>query len=495
MSAQRPTISPSPTTLNDAAPHRGEPVPAWPMLVQLVCADDLTIPPRRIDLPSDLPWEPGMHIVLGREDRDGRSPGRVRIALADRYVSLQHAYLEAAPRGWRLGDAGSTNGTWLDGRRLRGGELAALPDGAVIEVGHTFFVFRLATPSGEPGPTDNEGDGDAPTTLCPEWHAQLATLDRLARSPHPVLIEGESGVGKERIARALHDRSGRPGALVSLNCAALPDNLLEDELFGHVRGAFSGALTSRDGLIRAAHQGTLFLDEIGDMPATLQVRLLRVLEDHKVRPLGGDTEIAIDLRVIAATHRDLRALAAAGSFRHDLLARLGLLPFRVPPLRERREDLGLLIRALLAAPPNALDRVRFHVAALRRLVQHDWPLNVRELRAALLAAADLARGDDGVALIGTAHLPASLGPAPRTTPPPRAPLPPGDAALRDRIVQLLAAHRGNVAAVARALDSKRTNVQRAMARLGIDRSSAISNDGEADASPDSAQRCGSLKQM
>src|SRR5262249_42903561 len=159
-------------------------------------------------------------------------------------------------------------------------------------------------------------------------------------------------------------RSGRPGALVSLNCAALPENLLEDELFGHVRGAFSGALTSRDGLIRAAQEGTLFLDEVGDMPAALQVRLLRVLEDHKVRPLGGAAEMPADVGVAAAPHGDLRALAAAGTFRHDLLARLGLLPFRVPALRERREDLGLLIRSLLAAPPNGLARVRFTVDAL-----------------------------------------------------------------------------------------------------------------------------------
>jgi len=478
MAMRSPETSPhAPSTLEDAA-GRAEADDAarasGPLLVHVVCADDLTIPSWRIAL------APARGVVIGRQPGDGDRAAGVRpLALSDRYASLCHARLEASPSGWRLADAGSTNGTRLDGRRLRRGELAALRDGAVIEVGHTFFMFRIAGGSDAPG-----ADGGEPETLCSAWEAQLATLDRLARSTLPVLIEGESGVGKELLARALHDRSGRPGALVSLNCAALPENLLEDELFGHVRGAFSGALASRDGLIRAAHQGTLFLDEVGDMPAALQVRLLRVLEDHRVRPLGGDAEIAVDVRVVAATHRDLRALAAAGTFRHDLLARLGLLPFRVPPLRERREDLGLLIRALLASPPNGLSRVRFTVDALRRLLLHDWPLNVRELRAALLSAADLARRDDGAAAIAVSHLPASLCPPPGTAAAPRAApaLRRGDAELRDRIVQLLATHRGNVAAVARAMDGKRTSVQRLMARLGIDRrSTAPADDRDAPA--------------
>jgi len=422
-----------------------------PLLVHLLCADDLTIAPWRRYLTA------GERVSIGRGDAPGA--GVRRIALADPYASGSHTELDGAGGAWRLSDAGSTNGTWLDGRRLGPGETVVLGDAAMIEVGHTIFWFRATALHVEPG------DGQ---TLCPEWQAQLQAVDRLARSVHPVLVEGESGVGKELLARLLHERSGRRGALVSVNCAALPEHLLEDELFGHVRGAFSGALASREGLIRAAHDGTLFLDEVGDMPAELQARLLRVLEDHKVRPVGGEAEISVDVRIVAATHRDLRARVAEGAFRHDLLARLGLLPVRIPPLRDRREDLGLLIRALLGPPPNGLDKVQLEVEALRAIVGHDWPLNVRELRSALLSAADLARDSTGRARIAVSHLPITLRAAPPAVVAP-AVLDPEDQALRDQIVQLLASHRGNVTAVARALGKKRTNLQRLMTRLGIER--------------------------
>ncbi|HEX4423304.1 MAG TPA: sigma 54-interacting transcriptional regulator [Kofleriaceae bacterium] len=466
--------------------------------MHLLCADNLAVRPWRMALDPAGGLRIGRHLI---EPEPG--PGEPRRALAqlslsDPHVAPHHARLDcAAGGGWQLTDDGSGSGTRLDGRQLPPGEPAAVRDGALIEIGHTFFLFRLpgqgsAARSLDVGAT---GRGD-PQTLCPAWEDQLRMIDRLARSSQPVLIEGESGVGKELLACSLHERSGRRGALVSLNCGALPDNLLEDELFGHVRGAFSGALTSRDGLIRAANGGTLFLDEVGDMPASLQTRLLRVLENHRVRPLGSEAEIAVDVRVVAATHRDLKALVRAGTFRHDLLARLGLWPFRVPALRERREDLGLLIRALLGPAPNGLGQVWFEVDALRALLQYRWPLNVRELRAALLSAADLARDEDGTAVIGLAHLPASLrsggageptaSPGPTASSEPVEPVEPAEAsgpapaaldddALRDRLIELLAVHRGNVAAVARALGNKRTNVQRLLARLGIDRRAAASS--------------------
>jgi len=436
--------------------------PSCALLVQLVCADDLTVRPWRRYL------APAQRVVLGRGAAPDELDGELRIALVDPQVAVHHARLDDRSGAWMISDEGSAGGTWLDGRRLRVGEPAVLRDGALIEVGHTFLLFRPAAPCVEPAI-----GGEDPATLCPEWQLRLRSIDRLARSRHPVLIEGESGAGKELMARMLHERSGRRGALISLNCAALPDNLLEDELFGHVRGAFSGAQTSRDGLIRAADGGTLLLDEVGDMPPGLQVRLLRVLEDHKVRPLGSEIEIGVDVRIVAATHRDLAALVVSGTFRHDLLARLGLLPVRVPALRERREDLGLLIRALLAPPPNGLAQVRFEVEALRALLLYRWPLNVRELRSALLAAADLSRDEDGHALIDRCHLPVTLRSA--ASRPARAPrrLTAADQALREQLVQLLVVNRGNVAAVARALGNKRTNVQRLMARLGVDRSSPV----------------------
>jgi transcriptional regulator with GAF, ATPase, and Fis domain len=276
---------------------------------------------------------------------------------------------------------------------------------------------------------------------------------------------------------------------VSLNCAALPESLLDDELFGHVRGAFSGAQGDRQGLLRAADQGTLFLDEVGDMPASLQAKLLRVLDDGKVRPIGSEAELQVDVRVVAATHCDLRALVAAGKFRQDLLGRLGLLAVRVPPVRERREDLGLLIRGVLRSVERGLERVRFDLEALRLMLLHPWPLNVRELRRVLLAAVDLAQADGkGALVIAPQHLPPALREGTRVARPAPSPQPeltPSQVELRDRIGALLRKHAGNVAAVARELGKPRTQVQRLMARFGIDRVEAAGQGAAGEGSPDS----------
>jgi transcriptional regulator with GAF, ATPase, and Fis domain len=260
--------------------------------------------------------------------------------------------------------------------------------------------------------------------------------------------------------------------------------MFEDELFGHVRGAFSGAQAERQGLFRAAEGGTLLLDEVGEMPHGLQVKLLRVLEDRQVRPLGSERELQVDVRVIAATHRDLRSLVAQGRFRQDLLARLGLLSLHIPPLRERREDLGLLIRAVLRIAPTPLDRIRFDLDALRLVLGYSWPLNVRELRGALLAAVDLAGiGDGEIVTIRPHHLPQPLreprasanpdGASEERVPRPRTPvvkldLTAAERELRDRIVDHLRRTHGNVAAVARQMGKGRTQIQRWIARYGIE---------------------------
>jgi transcriptional regulator with GAF, ATPase, and Fis domain len=270
---------------------------------------------------------------------------------------------------------------------------------------------------------------------------------------------------------------------VSVNCGALPETLFEDELFGHVRGAFSGAQGERPGLIRAADKGTLFLDEIGEMPASLQVKLLRVLEDHSVRPLGAEKEVPVDVRVVAATHRSLEGLVAQGAFREDLLARLGLLCLRVPAVRERREDLGLLVRAVLRSGQTPLDRIRFDLDALRVVLRYGWPLNVRELRRALLAAVDLAApdGDETITIFphhlpqavrelrqpGTAQTDAADGP-PVRVPPADAELTTAERALRDDVIDNLRAANGNVAEVARLMNKGRTQIQRWIARFAID---------------------------
>lgn len=208
------------------------------------------------------------------------------------------------------------------------------------------------------------------------------TITKVADYKTTVLVTGESGVGKELVARAVHRRSGRRGgSFVAINCGAIPENLLESELFGHKKGAFTDAVQDRRGLFEEANSGTLFLDEIGELPLNLQVKLLRVLEDEKIRRLGETRDITVDVRIIAATHRDLLAETKAGRFREDLFYRLNVLPIHVPPLRERREDISLLIdhfvsrnNARLGTNVRGLD-----TEARRLLYEYAWPGNVREL--------------------------------------------------------------------------------------------------------------------
>jgi transcriptional regulator with GAF, ATPase, and Fis domain len=213
----------------------------------------------------------------------------------------------------------------------------------------------------------------------------------------------------------------------------------------------------------------LLLDEVGEMSPALQAKLLRVLEDRRVRPLGGERELPVDVLVIAATHRDLRTMVDEGRFRHDLHARLGLLTVRIPPVRERPEDLGLLIRSVLTPLPAGVRSLRFDLETLRRLLLHDWPMNVREMRTLLLAAVDLAIPEgEGAVVIGAQHVPSGML---ASAEPPTAPaqLSTEDEALRTRLSGLLAEHRGNLAAVAREMDKPRIYVQRLMARFGLRR--------------------------
>jgi DNA-binding NtrC family response regulator len=224
----------------------------------------------------------------------------------------------------------------------------------------------------------------------------FALLGRVADSHHPVLVTGESGTGKELIARALHDHSGR-SSFVAVNCAALPEALLESELFGHVRGAFTGADREKLGLFHTADGGTLFLDEIGEMPLALQPKLLRALEAGEVRQVGSTEARSVDVRLIAATNRDLEAEAAAGRFREDLLWRLNVLHLPVPPLRDRAADVPLLAEHFLAAAPpsgTAPRGRRISAEAMALLAAYPWPGNVRELRNAIARAATLAASDE-----------------------------------------------------------------------------------------------------
>ncbi|HEJ8430689.1 TPA: two-component system response regulator GlrR [Klebsiella oxytoca] len=231
-------------------------------------------------------------------------------------------------------------------------------------------------------PTTDERWRQAIVTRSPLMERLLEQAGMVAQSDVSVLINGQSGTGKEIVAQAIHNASPRRDKpFVAINCGALPEQLLESELFGHARGAFTGAVSSREGLFQAAEGGTLFLDEIGDMPVALQVKLLRVLQERKVRPLGSNRDIDIDVRIISATHRDLPKAMARGEFREDLFYRLNVVSLKIPPLAERTEDIPLLANHLLR---QSADRHKpfvraFSTDAMKRLMAAKWPGNVRQL--------------------------------------------------------------------------------------------------------------------
>jgi DNA-binding NtrC family response regulator len=232
--------------------------------------------------------------------------------------------------------------------------------------------------------------------ISPAMRKIEALLPRLAATMEPVLVTGESGAGKEIVALHIHERAAgyRTGEWVAVNCAAIPEALLEAELFGYVRGAFTGAARAHKGLIEQANGGTLFLDEIGDMPLSAQARLLRVLQDHKITRIGAEAATPVDFRLICATHRDVPAMVRAGSFREDLYYRINVITIHIPPLRERREDILWLAERMLQQLNRAprSPQVRLALQAQQVLFAHDWPGNVRELDHALRRAVALGAG-------------------------------------------------------------------------------------------------------
>jgi transcriptional regulator with GAF, ATPase, and Fis domain len=306
--------------------------------------------------------------------------------------------------------------------------------------------------------------------------ALFAILERVAPSSVPTLLLGETGTGKEVFARRLHALSRRPGAFVAVNCGALPGELIEAELFGARRGAFSGAVSERPGLVRAAAGGTLFLDEVGDLPLPSQAALLRVLQEKEVVPVGGTEPVAVDFRLVAATHRDLDAMVKRGSYRADLRARLAGVTLTLPPLRERREDLGLLLRGFAADQGRI---VRLSVPAARMLLSALFPGNVRELQRAVEGALARAAGTGdptGPVVLEPEHFPDLAQPSgddededggtddALDPPPGSAP----DDELGRQLLALLQEHKGNVSAVARVLGKKRMQVYRWVTRYGLD---------------------------
>jgi hypothetical protein len=434
-------------TLDGAGPHRVEAA----QLFMVLHRDDVRRPGSR----HVLAGVQRVHIGRGTSSARRVSTG-LTIAIDDDRASRAHVELRALRGGWVLSDTGSRNGTWVNGERV---ERVGLTDGAIIEIGKTFFCYRAPRllPMGLPADTPERGI-DAPHALWRSFHVPLIEggdqLAALAPTALNVLVQGPTGAGKERIAEGLHALSARPGALNAINCATLGADLADSALFGHVRGAFTGAGTSRPGLFAQSDRGTVFLDEVGELPLAVQARLLRVIETGVVRPVGADTARQVDVRIVSATHRPLLEAVAAGRFREDLYARLASYVFEVPALAQRPEDLGILLRALLPASVSALRR-----PAAWAILRHDWPRNVRALKNALEVAAALSQG----APIEAAHLPAEV----RQT----SAVEPASGTLDPRHQALLAALadcRGNVAEAARRLGKSRNTTHRWLKQFGID---------------------------
>jgi DNA-binding NtrC family response regulator len=385
------------------------------------------------------------------------------LVLDDSSVSRQHLQIEQTPSGWRVKDLQSTNGTLLDGTSVRD---ADLKHGAVLQVGATRLAFEVDDWSLPVAPVQQEryrglvGASRAMKDL-------FAHLELVANTPLTVLLRGPTGCGKEVAARALHAASPRASApFVVFDCGAVDRELIGATLFGHKEGAYTGATGARKGAFQTAHGGTLFLDEIGEMPLDLQPRLLRVLETREVQPLGADQPLRVDVRVVAATHRDLDVMVKAGTFREDLMYRLSGLVLLLPSLAERREDVAPLARHLLAqARPDA----ELAPEALARLEAHDWPGNVRELRNVVERAAALTRsttiGAEDIRL-GAVR----VGAAP-TSPPAAAPtgapvtLQEAEAAA---VRSALKASGGNKTQAAKLLGIARKTLREKMERFGIE---------------------------
>jgi transcriptional regulator of acetoin/glycerol metabolism len=397
----------------------------------------------------------GGELVIGRVRTgpagDPAEPNN--LALPDRFVSAPHASIREVHGRWILQDEGSRNGLFVDGTEALS---APLSDGAKIELGRSFLVFRETAPAFAPP--------EGLATCHAGYAAQLNALAAIAPREVTVVLRGESGTGKEVLAQAIHRLSKREGAFTAINCAALAQSVAESELFGFKKGAFSGASEDRPGLIRSARGGTLFLDEIGDLPLPMQGLFLRVLQEREVMPVGATKPVPVDFRLIVATHRDLEAMAAAGAFRADLLARIQGFTLRLPPLRERIEDLGGLIAALVRKHAGErAEKLRFSLAAARALFYYSWPLNVRELDRALSVAVALGEGDR----IDVSHLPPALGEAPGRAPPSAPALAEEDRARREELIALLRQQQGNIAAVARMMGTERMQVYRWMRRYQI----------------------------
>jgi DNA-binding NtrC family response regulator len=370
---------------------------------------------------------------------------RADIRILDRTVSSNHVRIEATAAGVRVEDLDSKNGVHVGGARIQTAWLAEV---------HSSFVIGQTTVTVRPL------EGECPCTVSEpvpglvgnsiSMQRLFADIRRCAALRAPVLIQGESGSGKDVVARALHALSRREGAYLPLNVGALPGSLADAELFGHRRGAFTGAVASRAGAFEHAHRGTLFLDEIAELAAPVQVKLLRVVEDGQVRPVGGLDTVGVDVRIVSASWAPLEDRVASGRFREDLYHRISTFVLRVPPLRSRKSDISALSRMFLYRLKDELGDKELTSSGLARLLAHTWPGNVRELGSALYRAAVRCDGRD----IDVLHVDAALDRSARTRP----------RALSNPEAQALLEQAGNVSAAARAAGVPRSTFRSWLAK-------------------------------
>jgi DNA-binding NtrC family response regulator len=442
-----------------------------PCLVLAAVGDDLLGGRERL-IPV-----PEREILIGRGERDAvvSHGGDTEIRVRDNRMSGRHARIRRVRGGLLVEDLGSTNGSRINGAKIKS---AMLPPGGYLELGRTFFIHAPFTEDEDIFPLAENGRLGPSRSVDPNMLAYIARARKIAQSQVSVLLLGESGTGKEVMAREIHDRSGRSGRMVAVHCGAIPENLLESELFGYKKGAFTGAVSSHEGLVAAADLGTLFLDEIGEMSSGAQVRLLRVLQEREILPVGDTHPRKVDIRLVAATNKDLRTLALSGKFRGDLYARLEGITFTLPRLCDRRGDLGILTAHFLRKfASEKATACAPSLSALRCIFSYNFPFNIRELEKVVEAAVALSGSErpiepkDLPAAIRDSALPApNSGDGSKELRPPSTevrPLTPEEEELKARLVAALKLHDGNVSAVAREWGKARMQIQRWMKRFDL----------------------------
>ena len=403
-------------------------------------------------------------LTIGRSDT-------CDIVVADESASRRHAILRART----IEDLGSRNGTVVAGRRLLPGESVPIDVGVVIEIGTAMLLIHRGPPVIEPGPPTVGG----PVIVDPTMQRLYAMLDVVAPSTLPVLLLGETGTGKEVFASELHGRSARrKQPFLRLNCASLSGSLLESELFGYERGAFTGATQAKPGLFEAGHGGTVFLDEVGELPLETQAKLLRVLDGGEVLRLGSVKPKMVDVRWVAATNRDLGVLAQAGSFRSDLFYRLNGISITIPPLRRRSNDILPLAERFTREASLREGRAAMRLSDVTRqaLLAYPWPGNVRELKSVIDRAVVLAAGPSTGGAILPDHLLLPMHPMSAPEPSPMAsilpPLPPdatGTPLEREQLLEALQRTGGNQTEAAKLLGVARRTLINRMEKYGLAR--------------------------